>query len=71
MAELHLPAVLPPLFPLLKDVFDVSYQQLGLLTMAFYAVSGMAQPASGFLVDDAAHGAHRYDRARTGRHAAR
>ena len=43
--------VLPPLFPLLKDVFDVSYQALGLLTMAFYAVSGVAQPAAGFLVD--------------------
>jgi FSR family fosmidomycin resistance protein-like MFS transporter len=43
--------VLPPLFPLLKDVLDVSYQALGLLTMAYYATSGIAQPAAGFLVD--------------------
>lgn len=43
--------VLPPLFPLLKDVLDVSYQSLALLTMAYYATSGIAQPAAGFLVD--------------------
>src|SRR6185503_14047720 len=43
--------VLPPLFPLLKDVFGVGYQTLGLLTMAFYATSCVAQPAAGFLVD--------------------
>ena len=43
--------VLPPLFPLLVVTFDVSYQALGLLTTAFYAVSCVAQTASGFLVD--------------------
>src|SRR5512134_2104368 len=43
--------VLPPLFPLLVVTFDVTYQALGLLTTAFYAVSCVAQTASGFLVD--------------------
>ena len=43
--------VLPPLFPLLKDVFGVSYQVLGILTMVFYGTSCLAQPAMGFLVD--------------------
>jgi FSR family fosmidomycin resistance protein-like MFS transporter len=43
--------VLPPLFPLLVVSFDVTYQALGLLTTAFYAVSCVAQTAAGFLVD--------------------
>jgi FSR family fosmidomycin resistance protein-like MFS transporter len=43
--------VLPPLFPLLKDVFGVSYQALGLLTAVYYATSCLAQPAAGFFVD--------------------
>ena len=42
---------LPPLFPVLRDDFDVSYMALGLVVTVFYASSGMGQAACGFLVD--------------------
>jgi MFS family permease len=43
--------VLPPLFPLLKDAFGVSYTELGLLMSVFFAASGLLQTPAGFLVD--------------------
>ena len=43
--------ILPPLFPILKAEFGVSYTALALLTTLFYAASGFAQTAAGFLVD--------------------
>ncbi|MCY4590812.1 MAG: MFS transporter [Alphaproteobacteria bacterium] len=43
--------VLPPLFPLLRTEFDLSYAALGLLTALFYGASGIAQTIAGFLVD--------------------
>jgi MFS family permease len=43
--------VLPPLFPLLKAEFDVSYTTLGALVSVFYVASGLCQFGAGFAVD--------------------
>ncbi|WP_041675466.1 MFS transporter [Ramlibacter tataouinensis] len=43
--------LLAPLFPWLKEAFDVSYTQLGFLMTVFFVVSCAVQAASGFLVD--------------------
>jgi MFS transporter, FSR family, fosmidomycin resistance protein len=42
---------LPPLFPLLRAEFDVSWTLLGSLVGVFYAASGLTQFAAGFVVD--------------------
>ncbi len=42
---------LPPLFPILKDEFDVSYAALGLLLACYALIGGLAQGVVGFLVD--------------------
>jgi MFS family permease len=43
--------LLPPLFPWLKDAFQVSYTELGLLLTVFFVVSCAVQALSGFAVD--------------------
>lgn len=43
--------VLPPLFPVLKVAFGVSYTELGFVMAVFFAASGLGQVAAGFLVD--------------------
>lgn len=43
--------LLPPLFPWLKDAFQVGYTELGVVMTVFFAVSCVVQTASGFLVD--------------------
>lgn len=43
--------ILPPLFPMLRAEFDVSYAALGLLTGVFFFTGAVAQPAVGFVVD--------------------
>jgi len=43
--------VLPPLFPLMKAEFAVSYAELGAVMGVFYATSGVAQFIAGFVVD--------------------
>jgi MFS family permease len=42
---------LPPLFPLLKAEFGVSYATLGALVSVFYIASGICQFGAGFAVD--------------------
>ena len=42
---------LPPLFPVLRDELGVSWVALGVISSVFYAVSGLAQPVAGFVVD--------------------
>ena len=42
---------LPPLFPLLRAQFDVSWTLLGFVAGIFYVASGLVQFCSGFLVD--------------------
>jgi len=43
--------LLAPLFPWLKDAFNVSYTELGAVLTAFFVVSCIVQAASGFIVD--------------------
>ena len=42
---------MPPLFPLLKAEFDVSYTALGLLMSVFMIATGVGQTPMGFVVD--------------------
>ncbi len=43
--------ILAPLFPWLKDAFQLSYAELGLLMTVFFVVSGIGQALAGFVVD--------------------
>ena len=43
--------VLPPLLPLMKEAYGVTYVQLGLAITLFNVVSGLTQAPVGFLVD--------------------
>lgn len=43
--------LLPPLFPLLKAEFNVSYAELGMMLMVYYVISGAFQTLAGFAVD--------------------
>jgi MFS transporter, FSR family, fosmidomycin resistance protein len=43
--------ILAPLFPWLKEAFNLSYAELGLLMTVFFIVSGIGQALAGFVVD--------------------
>lgn len=43
--------ILAPLFPWLKEAFNVSYTELGAVLTVFFVVSCIVQAASGFIVD--------------------
>ena len=43
--------ILPPLFPWLKDAFQVGFTELGVLLTIFFVVSCSVQALSGFVVD--------------------
>src|SRR5690606_41935080 len=43
--------LIPSLFPWLKDAFDASYVELGLLVSMFFVVSSVVQFFAGFVVD--------------------
>ena len=43
--------ILPPLFPWLKDAFNVGFTELGVLLTIFFVVSCSVQAVSGFVVD--------------------
>ena len=51
MISHFLQLTLPPLFPVLRDEFGVTWVQLGLISAVFYGVSGLMQTVAGFLVD--------------------
>ncbi len=43
--------ILAPLFPWLKEAFNLSFAELGLLMTVFFIVSGIGQALAGFVVD--------------------
>jgi hypothetical protein len=48
MVSHFLALTLPPLFPLLKSEFDVSWVALGLVSSVFYCVSGVMRRSPAF-----------------------
>jgi FSR family fosmidomycin resistance protein-like MFS transporter len=44
-------SLIPSLYPLLKDEFDLNYTQIGLIALAFQLTASMLQPVVGFVTD--------------------
>ena len=44
-------ALLPALFPVLKDTLHLSFEELGRITLCFFATSSVCQPIVGYITD--------------------
>jgi hypothetical protein len=43
-------SVIPAVYPLLKEKFDFTFAQIGLITLVFQLTSSLLQPVAGLLV---------------------
>jgi Major Facilitator Superfamily. len=44
-------SVIPAVYPLLKEKFDFTFAQIGLITLVFQLTSSLLQPVAGLLAD--------------------
>ena len=44
-------SMIPAMYPLLKDAYQLDFAQIGLITLAFHVTSSLLQPVLGYLTD--------------------